>query len=121
MKKNLCFCFTEVEKADISEKSSSPQPPSEVKVKEPESAMEPEGAVREPEEKSSPRPKQEPRQSTPEPKVAFKDEVKTIPVKTDKEREMEEYKAKLAERRRLAREKAEREAEIERLRQEELQ
>lgn len=34
---------------------------------------------------------------------------------------MEEYKAKLAEKRRLAREKAEREAEIERLREEELQ
>ena len=93
------------------EKPASPKPDADVKELEP---------AKEPEEKLHPKPKAEHRQLTPEPKVAFKDEVKTIP-KTDKEREMEEYKAKLAEKRRLAREKAEREAEIERLRQEEAQ
>ena len=66
-----------------------------------------------------PRAKPESKQSTPEPKASSK-AAESKP-KTDKEREMDEYKAKLAEKRRMAREKAEREAEIERIKQEELQ
>ena len=77
----------------------------------------------------SPSPKAEP---TPAPKPASvaapsaaeahpSPKPETSKPKTDKEREMEEYKLKLAEKRRIAREKAERDAEIERLKQEELQ
>ena len=89
-----------------------------VKIREPELERSPK--AKPDHRQRSPEPKPDHRQRSPEPRVAFKDDVKTV-AKTDKEREMEEYKAKLAERRRLAREKAEREAEIERLRQEEAQ
>lgn len=89
--------------AEISESSVTEELPREhvVRIAEPE----------------FPKSKPEPRQTTPDPKAKVE---KTTP-KTDKEREMEEYKAKLAERRRLARERAEREAAIERLRLEEQQ
>ncbi|KAL4233732.1 hypothetical protein ACF0H5_008412 [Mactra antiquata] len=101
-----------VEKGD-KPKSVSPPPdePREtvVRIVEPEATK----------ASSPPRSKPESKQSTPEPKpAAGMDKTST---KSYKEIKMEEYKTKLAEKRRLAREKAEREAEIERLRQEELQ
>ena len=120
------------EQVEIAENLPTEEPATEAALEDREPRdREPRVKIQEPEERSPPKPKPDHRQRSPEPKpdhrqrspeprVAFKDEVKTIP-KTDKEREMEEYKAKLAERRRLAREKAEREAEIERLRQEEAQ
>ncbi|XP_052809932.1 ensconsin-like isoform X9 [Mya arenaria] len=85
-----------VEELTPAEGRATPEPSSEVKVEPKPSSVE----------------------ARPSPKPDAKAEAKP---KTDKEREMEEYKAKLAERRRLAREKAEREAEIERLKQEELE
>ncbi|XP_052808367.1 MAP7 domain-containing protein 1-like isoform X5 [Mya arenaria] len=85
-----------VEELTPAEGRATPEPSSEAKVEPKPSSVE----------------------ARPSPKPDAKAEAKP---KTDKEREMEEYKAKLAERRRLAREKAEREAEIERLKQEELE